>query len=293
MGEKWRKAQRRPGRARRLPGRHAGKRSRHRQADERRRAAGRNAFGGRPDRNRSVGCRAPGNPDAVQVAGRGGVRHRQAAPGPGEAAREPRVRRAVLGRQRVGALLLAKSGDASWRLQGHEDLRDGIRQRRADANHAGARLHAGAARCRRCPHPAADRRRRRRADVASHGAGRPVFHRHQAHARPELVAPGRRYGRDSTVVERRAPRAPRSAPPDRRRDRRSDSSGEPPGERTGRGDPEDLRSGLQVHAVTPQLEDEWRRFAEGIYPRLRGSMVPADMFDRARQRVAEYRSAHP
>jgi hypothetical protein len=53
------------------------------------------------------------------------------------------------------------------------------------------------------------------------------------------------------------------------------------------------RSGLQVHPVTPQLEDEWRRFAEGIYPRLRGSMVPADMFDQARQRVAEYRSAHP
>jgi TRAP-type C4-dicarboxylate transport system substrate-binding protein len=52
------------------------------------------------------------------------------------------------------------------------------------------------------------------------------------------------------------------------------------------------RSGLQVHAVTPQLEDEWRRFAEGIYPRLRGSMVPADMFDQARQRVAEYRAAH-
>jgi len=52
------------------------------------------------------------------------------------------------------------------------------------------------------------------------------------------------------------------------------------------------RSQLQVHAVTPQLEDEWRRFAEGIYPRLRGSMVPADMFDRARQSVAEYRAVH-
>jgi len=53
------------------------------------------------------------------------------------------------------------------------------------------------------------------------------------------------------------------------------------------------KSGLQVHAVPLQLEDEWRRFAEGIYPRLRGSMVPADMFDQARQRVAEYRAAHP
>jgi TRAP-type transport system periplasmic protein len=52
------------------------------------------------------------------------------------------------------------------------------------------------------------------------------------------------------------------------------------------------RSQLQVHTVTPQIEDEWRRFAEGIYPRLRGSMVPADMFDRARQCVAEYRAAH-
>jgi len=53
------------------------------------------------------------------------------------------------------------------------------------------------------------------------------------------------------------------------------------------------RSGLQVHAVTPQLEDEWRRFAEGIYPRLRGTIVPEDMFDQARQRVSEYRAAHP
>ena len=52
------------------------------------------------------------------------------------------------------------------------------------------------------------------------------------------------------------------------------------------------RSGLQVHALTPQLEDEWRRFAEGIYPRLRGTMVPEDMFDQARQRVAEYRAAN-
>ena len=52
------------------------------------------------------------------------------------------------------------------------------------------------------------------------------------------------------------------------------------------------RSGLQVHAVTPQLEDEWRVFAEGAYPRLRGAMVPEDMFDQARARVAEYRSAH-
>jgi TRAP-type C4-dicarboxylate transport system substrate-binding protein len=52
------------------------------------------------------------------------------------------------------------------------------------------------------------------------------------------------------------------------------------------------KSGLQVHSMTPQLEEEWRRFAESIYPRLRGTMVPEDMFDQARQRVAEYRAAH-
>src|SRR6187397_3065632 len=45
------------------------------------------------------------------------------------------------------------------------------------------------------------------------------------------------------------------------------------------------KSGLQVHAVSAALEAEWRQFAEAIYPRLRGSMVPAEMFDRARQRV--------
>jgi TRAP-type C4-dicarboxylate transport system substrate-binding protein len=48
---------------------------------------------------------------------------------------------------------------------------------------------------------------------------------------------------------------------------------------------------LEVHAVTPQLEQEWRAFAESVYPRIRGTMVPADVFDRARQLVTEYRSA--
>jgi TRAP-type transport system periplasmic protein len=49
------------------------------------------------------------------------------------------------------------------------------------------------------------------------------------------------------------------------------------------------RWGLQVHPLTPQLEDEWRQFAEGIYPRIRGQLVPEEMFDQARQRTSEYR----
>ncbi|HEX9222948.1 MAG TPA: TRAP transporter substrate-binding protein DctP [Candidatus Acidoferrales bacterium] len=50
------------------------------------------------------------------------------------------------------------------------------------------------------------------------------------------------------------------------------------------------KRGLQVHAVPPELENEWRQFAEGIYPKMRGTMVPADMFDEVRRLVAEYRA---
>jgi TRAP-type C4-dicarboxylate transport system substrate-binding protein len=50
--------------------------------------------------------------------------------------------------------------------------------------------------------------------------------------------------------------------------------------------------GLTVHPLSPDLEQQWRTFAEGIYPKIRGTMVPADVFDQARQLVAEYRASH-
>ena len=50
------------------------------------------------------------------------------------------------------------------------------------------------------------------------------------------------------------------------------------------------KRGLQVHTISPELEAEWRRFAEGVYPMVRGSLVPAEMFDKVTQLVAEYRS---
>jgi len=49
------------------------------------------------------------------------------------------------------------------------------------------------------------------------------------------------------------------------------------------------RWGLQVHPVPPPLEDEWRRFVESIYPRIRGQLVPEEMFDQALQRTSESR----
>ena len=50
--------------------------------------------------------------------------------------------------------------------------------------------------------------------------------------------------------------------------------------------------GLSVHAMTPELQQQWRTFAEAVYPKIRGSMVPPEVFDEARRLVAEYRASH-
>jgi len=49
------------------------------------------------------------------------------------------------------------------------------------------------------------------------------------------------------------------------------------------------KRGLIVHEVTPEIEGEWRQTAEEAYPKIRGTMVPADTFDLVRSAVAEYR----
>ncbi|MSR07283.1 MAG: C4-dicarboxylate ABC transporter substrate-binding protein [Gemmatimonadetes bacterium] len=51
------------------------------------------------------------------------------------------------------------------------------------------------------------------------------------------------------------------------------------------------RRGLTV--VAPGAASEWKAMAEGFYPKIRGRMVPADMFDEVVKLVAEYRSTHP
>lgn len=50
---------------------------------------------------------------------------------------------------------------------------------------------------------------------------------------------------------------------------------------------------LEVHPLTPDLETEWRAFAESVYPKIRGTLVPAEMFDLARRLVDDYRASHP
>ena len=51
------------------------------------------------------------------------------------------------------------------------------------------------------------------------------------------------------------------------------------------------RRGLKVHRVTPQAQAEWDRLGEQVYPRIRGSIVPPDVFDETRRLLAEYRAS--
>ena len=50
------------------------------------------------------------------------------------------------------------------------------------------------------------------------------------------------------------------------------------------------KRGLVVHPLTPEAEAEWRKATEELYPKIRGSMVPADMFDRVMALLKEYRA---
>ncbi len=51
------------------------------------------------------------------------------------------------------------------------------------------------------------------------------------------------------------------------------------------------KRGLTVHSAGPEVVAEWQRAAEEVYPRIRGSIVPADMFDQVKRLRDEYRSA--
>lgn len=51
-----------------------------------------------------------------------------------------------------------------------------------------------------------------------------------------------------------------------------------------------VKRGLTVRAVTPEVAAEWRKAAESAYPKIRGTLVPADMFDEAVRLTKEYRA---
>ncbi len=50
------------------------------------------------------------------------------------------------------------------------------------------------------------------------------------------------------------------------------------------------KRGLKVHSISPEIETEWRRASEVIYPKIRGRLVPADIFDEVVKLLKEYRA---
>jgi TRAP-type C4-dicarboxylate transport system substrate-binding protein len=48
--------------------------------------------------------------------------------------------------------------------------------------------------------------------------------------------------------------------------------------------------GLTVHPVTPEIEAEWRKASEAFYPKIRGKLVPEDVFAEVENLVKEYRA---
>jgi TRAP-type C4-dicarboxylate transport system substrate-binding protein len=50
------------------------------------------------------------------------------------------------------------------------------------------------------------------------------------------------------------------------------------------------KHGLKVQSVSPELEAQWRAECEKFYPQIRGSIVPADMYDLVQKLLAEYRA---
>jgi TRAP-type C4-dicarboxylate transport system substrate-binding protein len=51
------------------------------------------------------------------------------------------------------------------------------------------------------------------------------------------------------------------------------------------------KRGLTVHRPNPEQMREWNELAEQLYPRIRGTMVPAETFDEVFLHLKAYRAA--
>ena len=51
------------------------------------------------------------------------------------------------------------------------------------------------------------------------------------------------------------------------------------------------KRGLRVQHNTPEIQAAWRKLAEELYPKIRGTIVPAEMFDRVQALLNEYRAS--
>jgi TRAP-type transport system periplasmic protein len=50
------------------------------------------------------------------------------------------------------------------------------------------------------------------------------------------------------------------------------------------------KRGLKVQTLTPEAKAAWRKLADDVYPRIRGKIVPADLFDEVQQLLKDYRA---
>ncbi len=48
--------------------------------------------------------------------------------------------------------------------------------------------------------------------------------------------------------------------------------------------------GLTVHTLTPEMEADWRKASEWYYPRIRGKLIPEDIFAEVERLLAEFRA---
>jgi hypothetical protein len=60
-----------------------------------------------------------------------------------------------------------------------------------------------------------------------------------------------------------------------------------------KGQPGKRSSALTITTLDPAALAEWRQQTEAIYPKMKGKMVPADLFDEVQRLRDEYRTQHP
>lgn len=52
-----------------------------------------------------------------------------------------------------------------------------------------------------------------------------------------------------------------------------------------------VKNGLKIHRISPAVESEWRKIVEDIHPKIRGKIVPADIFDEVTMYREEFRGS--
>ena len=51
------------------------------------------------------------------------------------------------------------------------------------------------------------------------------------------------------------------------------------------------KRGLKIHTHTPEINAEWDRTVEQAWPKIRGTVVPADIFDEVMSQLKTFRAA--